>query len=300
MGPETLLPIGGIILAYFMTRKPKKKKSTKKPVAQACPPFAPIDELAVRDVAEEALDKGITGVGAVASYVGQVLYPKDVNNKVIPWPKVAPWEMPLDASEPVVCLYGEIKSIVSSMDIPAEKPDGGGTKKPGEVLTELLSDTPTLGKYYLIKNGDVALGANGVLAKALDGAAVGADTGGNRLALLKLMTLSPWNRTLYARTNTTANWPAYTNADGQNLGAAWLPRHQSAISKIASGEMPKRNISSTGVKQGTGSSYALLWFPPLDLDAFQSLGVVTDGGATWDDGTSVLNPPPDLLELLKK
>lgn len=296
IGPEALLPVGGIIAAFILTRKPKKK-SSKKSKGKSCPPFGPIDAAAVKEVAEQGIANGLSGVGQVSSYVGQTLYPKDVNNKAIAWPKSSPWELSASAPEPVVCLYAEIKSVVANLPMPVGPEPG--PKKPSDVLTDLLSTTPALGKYYMIKNGDVALGGQGVLAKALNAALPGAGTSANRLALLKLMT-SPgtWNRDLYGRTKNTNNWPAYTNNEGQNLGAAWLPRHQSAISKIAAGKMPQRNISLTGSKLGSGSSYALLWIPPLDLDALQDLNVVTDGGMTWDDGSSILNPPPELLSLL--
>src|SRR5690606_10929809 len=107
-----------------------------------------------------------------------------------------------------------------------------------------------------------------------------------------------WNWDLYSRTTFTSNWPAYTGNDGRNIGTAWLPRHQSAITKIASGKLPQRNISTAGAKVGPGSSYGLVWIPPLDEDSLRDLGVVTDGGMAWDNGTSVLNPPPELLSLL--
>jgi hypothetical protein len=228
--------------------------------------------------------------------VGRALYPKDPNGAVIQWPTTSPWELPPSTDESAVCVYAEIIRIVADMGVDADEEE----ETPGEMLTGLLSDKPEFGKFYLIKNGDVAMGTGGIMQKAIVAAAPLRGTGSNRLALLKLMTTpNTYNADLYGRTKFTDNWPAYTGVDGINLGAAWMPRHKNAIQAIASGNMPVRNISASGNKEGSGSSYALLWIPPVDVQALKDLDTITVSGGTWSDGSSILNPPPSLLGLLE-
>ncbi len=295
IGPEALIPLGAIAIAALLGSKKKTKKTTKKKAA-SCPPFPVIDEGLIKSTAQSVLDSGAMGLRRVSSQVGRALYPKDPNGAVIQWPTKAPWELPASTDQSVVCIYAEVIRIVAGMGVEADEED----ETPGEMLTGLLSDKPEFGKFYLIKTGDKALGNSGIMQKALTAAAPLRGTGSNRLALLKLMTTpNTYNADLYGRDKFTNNWPAYTGNGGINLGAAWLPRHKNAIQAIASGRMPERNISASGNKSGSGSSYALLWIPPIDVQALKDLDTVTISGETWADGSSVLNPPPSLLELLE-
>ncbi len=296
IGPEALIPLGAIAIAALLSKK--KKKTTKKssPKAASCPPFPALDEELIASTAQSVLDSGAQGLRRVSAQVGRSLYPKDPSGGAIQWPTTSPWELPPSTDESVVCVYAEIIRVVADMGVQPDEED----ETPGEMLTGLLSDRPQFGKFYLIKNGDKALGESGMLQDAITDAAPLRGTGSNRLALLKLMsTPNNYNADLYGRTKFTDQWPAYTGNDGINLGAAFLPRHKNAIQAIASGQMPERNISASGSKQGSGSSYALLWIPPIDVQALKDLDTITISGETWSDGSSVLNPPPELLELLE-
>lgn len=302
IGPEFLVPVGGIIAAFILNSSAKKKKKSRTKSVGKCPPYDVINRDEVIATAQQAASSGLVGKSRVAAYVAQVLYPTDTKGITIPWPKQSPFVLPPDAPEAIVCLYAEIKNIVNDLPIPDEPEPPAIT--PGQILTGLLSDTPTLGKFYLVKSlqvdpDGIALGGKGLMARALNKAVPGSATSSNRLSLLRLMSQpGTWNPNLYSRDKFTGNWPAYTGVDGKNIGTAWLPRNKAAITTIASGKIPQRNIDVHGAKVGTGTSYGLLWFPPIDVEALQNLGAVTDGGVTWSDGSSVLNPPPELLEML--
>ena len=169
-----------------------------------------------------------------------------------------------------------------------------------EIFKDLISETPTPGKFFMLrKGGPDALGKTGVTGKALDKTVAGAGSNGShRIALLRLMTTpDTWNWDLYSRDKFTASWPSFTGVDGRNLGAAWLPRHKKASDAIMVGKMPARNIDIDGNKIGTGAKHGLIWIPPLDVDMLKDR-VVGVGDKKWSDGSSVLNPPPDLMRLL--
>lgn len=296
MDPVTLIPLAAVAAIALFSGGSKKTKKKKKQAPQQCPPFS-IDAEAVAAQVEAAVNAGMSGIDRISIYVGSTLYPKDQNGKVIPWPKSSPWQLPGTTDEPVLCLLGEIKDIVSSLDVPDDDDD----PTPGEILTDLIAATPTPGKFSLIKKDQIALGNGGLVAQYLNKVSPGSGSDGQlRLKMLRHMTgnAGDWNYDKYGRTKTTGNWPAYTNNNGRNLGAAFLPRHKNAISDITNGKDPQRNITLTGEKDGPGASYALLWWPPIDKNALTNLGAITSVGLTWDDGSSVLNPPPELLSKL--
>lgn len=294
MDPITLLPIIaiGIYALFGRKKKPFKKKKKKK-----CAPYG-VDRDKILTQAQTALDQGVVGPDRVAAYVAAALFAKDSKGETIPWPKAAPWQLPAESAAALVCLLAEIKVIVRELPIPEEP--GSDIPTPGEILTDLIASEPTPGKFYLIKKNDVALGIHGLMKQALAKvSAIGAGKSQNFLKYLKHMTAGPgtWNYDIYGRDKNTKNWKKYTNSQGRNLGAAWLPRHKNAIAAITNGRMPERNITLSGSKAGDGASYALLWFPPIDKDSLEN-NVVTSAGMKWDDGSSVLNPPPELLSLL--
>jgi hypothetical protein len=45
-------------------------------------------------------------------------------------------------------------------------------------------------------------------------------------------------------------------------------------------------------------AYGLLWLPPVSADALV-VGEVTCAPFTWTDGSSTIDPPPELLALLR-
>lgn len=130
------------------------------------------------------------------------------------------------------------------------------------------SQTPKPGSLYLVKAGNTAVGIAGV---------VGA---GNKAAYVRRMTAVAFNRNMYGVPEDMAkwpNWPPLYSEGGQVLAAAFLPRHGDVRAELAAGGPPERGIGPTGGKAGGGSSYALLWLPPLAGDP---------------------NPPADLRKLM--
>ena len=169
-----------------------------------------------------------------------------------------------------------------------------------EIFKDLISETPTPGKFFMLrKGGPVALCKTGVTGKALDKVVAGAGSNGShRLALLRLMTQpDTWNWDLYSRDKFTSSWPSCTGVEGRNLGTAWLPRHKKASQSIMVGKIPARNIDLDGNKIGPGARHGLIWIPPLDENLLKNR-VVSVGDGKWSDGSSVLNPPPELMSLL--
>lgn len=306
---KIVIPIGIAaiaLLGFAGSSKAKGKNGTRPP--SKCPPWQ-IDKSAILAAAQSALNQGMKGKERIASFVARSLYPVDAKNATIPWPQQPPWQLPLGMDEAHRCLWSEIILIIAELDIPPETAE----VKPVDVLTPLIADSPTPGKFFLIQNANNACppggsnkpycwyaeGKNGIFAQALRkiDAARGANANGHNY--IKLCTTAGyWNANLYGRTGQSTTWPAYLKVDGVDIGTAWLPRHENAIATMINGKMPRRTINASGQKVGSGSSYGLLWIPPIDPDAYKQQGVISITGIKWGDGSSVLNPPPQLTSLL--
>jgi len=83
------------------------------------------------------------------------------------------------------------------------------------------------------------------------------------------------------------------------LRRAFFPWNEKAKVALSQYRMPARGMTTQGSKvPGVGTSFAMLWLPPVDPTAL-SQGVVTCGLVEWSDGSSSIDPPPQLLSLLQ-
>ena len=64
---------------------------------------------------------------------------------------------------------------------------------------------------------------------------------------------------------------------------------------MGAGVIPGRSVDEHAKALGDGKSYGLLWLPPASLQS----GHLTCVGFSWADGSSKLNPDPELLGLLE-
>lgn len=185
---------------------------------------------------------------------------------------------------------------------------GGGSDEPTPVdrLKDFLSEPgkPTPGTFYAVQQGDTAANiARRALNKVVSGSG---DQGGDgkggarRLDYIHCITSGPrWNMTLYATSDSSGNYPAYYLVNGVGLRRAFNPWHDAAKARIVAEEMPSRGVTPEGSKiAGVGSDYALLWLPPVDPQALAEMGIVTCAHTTWGDGSSSIDPPPEILNSL--
>lgn len=132
-----------------------------------------------------------------------------------------------------------------------------------QAVDALISDVPKADRFYRISAGSPS--ASTAAGELL--AAMGANTGSNRVRYIKCITQIPWNKLLYASTRTADTWGTMFDVDGKNLSAAWLPRNAPAMQALARKEMPERTIAANGSSAGEGSYYGLVWLPKPKLVA---------------------------------
>ena len=145
-------------------------------------------------------------------------------------------------------------------------------------LEALIADTPKANRFYqLYKNGPLAADvARTVLSAA------GINTGSNRVALIKCMTLIPWNQDHYSSTRTAQSWGTMFNVDGLNLSAAWMPRHDPAMQLLAMKQRVPRNINEAGGWLGGESKYGLIWIPRInDIQGKVICDPLAEGPPAW-------------------
>jgi hypothetical protein len=128
-------------------------------------------------------------------------------------------------------------------------------------VDSLISTTPQAERLWQITAGGPTASAMAVAVLTQ----YNANTPTNRLDLIKCMTQIPWNQTRYTAAHPAASWGTLYDVNGQNLSAAWLPRHAPAAQLLAARESPPRTINEAGA--GQGGYYALLWIPKITIVA---------------------------------
>jgi hypothetical protein len=177
---------------------------------------------------------------------------------------------------------------------------------PLEILEEWVSLEPVPGKFYAI-GSDPEITTNDSISriarKALNAAVPGAgNAGSRRLDYIQCVTSGPqWNWRLYSSTSSSTAYPELYFVNGRGLRTAFLPGNADARIAIANRQFPTRGYTVGGSKiPGVGSSYGMLWLPPVDPAMLDSQGIVTCGSVEWSDGSSSIDPPPEILNALQE
>lgn len=292
LDPKALIPAGALLLALaFGSKKASAKSRTP---SGPCKGLGPITTELVEAAATPQWDAGVRG-GALTSAVAQTMFPAG------PWPLQDPWVVPADAPEKWACAWAEITRILVELGLGDPGTDG---PSPGKVLGELIKTNPTPGHFYKIKTGSTAQQRDNlskIARRALNSVVSGAgDSAQNRLQYIYCMTSSPaWNLPLYGAKYTSSQVPALYSVNGYTLARAFMPWHEDAITEVQNGRMPTSMVEEDGSRISGGSTLGLLWLPPVSEEDLRN-GVVTCGPFNWDDGTSSINPPPQLLNLLEE
>lgn len=157
-----------------------------------------------------------------------------------------------------------------------------------KLLEEFVADTPTPGHFYQVQPGDTPLS---VALAALGDRATVADA----TDYLHCIASGTYNMSVYGSPSTSKQFPAKFLVPGKRIGVrvAFLPRNEDALDLMLRGRHPRMTIDQrTGAPLGGASSYGMPWLPPVD-ERFSCAPF------EWDDGSSAIDPPPDLLERLR-
>ena len=168
-----------------------------------------------------------------------------------------------------------------------------------DLLNEFISDEPRPGFFYQIQKDD---SLSAITRKALN--TISSHSNQARLSYIHCLSSGPqWNMRLYGTPSyAPKTYPKYFLVPGKNTGvrAAFFPRNADAHALMLQGIEPDMTVNpTTGKSLGEGSSWGLLWLPPVDGDSLAA-GEPTCAPFNWDqDGSSTIDPPPQLLDLLQ-
>jgi len=301
LSPAPILIGGAAILALLLSSGEGSK--TRPPVNGGRQPVGPIpvpdsdDALMLVDQTIcdcwEALGRP-TDLAALRACVGETLHPD------VPFP-------PIPGDDATVTAVWELFTQRTEAFLAEPNKEawcaGESGDTPMDVLQEWVSDTPVPGKFYLVGSDPGLTSADslsGISSKALNSVIAGAgNSNADRLDYMHCITSGPkWNWLLYASSSFSEQFPQWAGVNGMGLRRAFHPWHDEGKKAILERRMPKRAITQSGSRiAGVGSSYALLWLPPVDPGALGE-GIVTCGAVEWADGSSSIDPPPHILAML--
>jgi hypothetical protein len=171
------------------------------------------------------------------------------------------------------------------------------------VLEALTEPEPTPEAFYQVRIGDTP---SNIIRRVLEKTSVPL-TEDNYLAYAQCLTAGPrWNFRLYSRPQVGTYEPPNPqlgyymtrhNAGGEirNIELAFQTANAPAGEAAEQGRSPSPNLAWPAAAPDDMNARALLWLPPI----FGAPGgeLVCSTGS-WPDGTTTLDPPPQLLSLL--
>jgi len=220
----------------------------------------------------------------------------------VPWPPI-----PADHST-VQAVWDLLSQRIQSFYTAPDKDawcEGTEPYDPIDVLEEWISKKAVPGKFYVVGDDPEKTGADslsGITRRALNRTIPGkGNDNGLRLDYMRCITSGPaWNWRLYASSSFSNNFPEWAGVNGMGLRRAFYPWHDDARKALAQRKFPKKAITNAGVRiSGVGSSYGMLWLPPLNKELLEQ-DIVTCDALEWPDGSSTINPPPEILDYLEE
>jgi hypothetical protein len=169
-------------------------------------------------------------------------------------------------------------------------------------LTNMTRPTPTAGSFYQVRAGD---SLHGIITAAMTQAGAPL-TSSNFYTYGQCLASGPsWNAPLYLRPSnpiTNPNDPlVFTQIDAggtvQNLELAVQAANADVLEWVEAARLPPANFGEPPQPEEGFSNFGRLWLPPIDTT--DNGQVLTCGLGVWSDGTSAIDPPPELLDMLQ-
>lgn len=152
---------------------------------------------------------------------------------------------------------------------------------------------PESGHLYYQRTGDMGFD----IARWVIGNAGIPQTAANRIAYLRLIECSPYNQALYTVKLSDSAMKGRFRTD-PDVGISGNPQHHDNRNRMMQGIAPRRaaqrNSMSAHEDVPGGARHAFMWLPLLKPDATV---VGPNAVATWQDGSSAINPPPEIVAL---
>ncbi len=168
-----------------------------------------------------------------------------------------------------------------------------------ELLEKWVSDTPTPGFFFELGPDDTI---NAVARDALN--SIGPHNAFARTSYIHCLQSGKYNLGRYGTSAEALDFGGDMLVPGIGKGilAAFRARNADALALMRAGRYPRMTVDpSSGSPLPPpkgGDSYGMPWLPPIDAGSL-AIGEPSCALFTWSDGSSTIDPPPELLSLLK-
>lgn len=283
-GGKVLLVSGGALITYFGARAVYAATRPRPGAAEPCPPYT-WDPVAVGTTIRTLIDQGGMSLEDVAAAAATEHYGHHPSGAVANFPAT-------NGLAGAACIYNKVYELTQQLwaqrppdvDYPSliaefESPDG----------------KPEMGTIYDYGPGIPAL-AN-VARAALNAAGIPSNSD-NRIGYMRLIECSPYNDALY---NVKLSEKAFHDRfrNDQPYGISGYPQHYDNLLRMKQGLSPRRaalrnSMNKTSEPVPGGRRHADFWLPLL-RPGTEIVG--PNAVATWQDGSSAINPPTEIMVL---
>ncbi len=168
----------------------------------------------------------------------------------------------------------------------------------GALLDRFCLLSPIGGHFYPVGAGDTPE----TIARAVLSQIVERPTREQILDYIHLFSSCAYNLERYGTRSTSMSFPSKWCVPGLAMGlrAAFRPVNADAFDLMASGlTVPRTCDSQARPTDPDASSYGMPWLVPVCPERLSTQGIVTCEGYAWSCGTSQIEPPPQLMALLR-
>ena len=190
-------------------------------------------------------------------------------------------------------------AVVEPTPPPPSSADAERLATIADLMELYVSDTPKPGSFYRIGPDQTI---NEVARDALN--SIGPHNAYARTLYIHCLQSGQYNLGRYGTPAEALDFPGDMLVPGIGKGilAAFRARNKDAYALMLAGKYPRMAVDPASAAPLPppmgGTSYGMPWLPPVD-GASLAIGEPSCAHASWSDGSSTIDPPPELLSLLK-
>lgn len=191
----------------------------------------------------------------------------------------------------------EIEIVDVQRNVVVDVPRTSRLERLAELIAQNVRNEPSFGYFYPIKTGDTLPGIVKRLFDTIGGASVE-----QRLHYIHCLSSGHYNAGRYGTPSTSKRFGKDLCVPGNGIGlrVAFLPRNEDALAAMARGRMPQMTVDpKTGEPIGLDAHLGVLWLLPVDEQGVRAGELPSCSAYSYHDGSSTIDPPPELLELLE-
>jgi hypothetical protein len=280
-----LLVGGGAVITFLGARAVWAATRPRPGATEPCPPYT-WDPTAVSATIASLIDQGGMSLDEVAAAAATEHYGSHPSGAVASFPAT-------NGLVGAACIYEKVYELTQQIWAQSDHEDIDYNALVSEF--ESPDGAPEMGTVY--SYGPEISAMSMVARRTLQAAGIpsGSD---NRIAYMRLIECSPYNDALYnVKLSDQAFHDRFRN--DQPYGISGYPQHYDNLLRMKQGLPPRRaalrnHMSQTSEPVPGGRRHADFWLPLLKPGT-EIVG--PNAVATWQDGSSAINPPTELLAL---